>query len=107
VDLTALPLVGVGSVCRRQDEAEIGRIVSSLAGAGSGLHGFGVKKTGLGKYGRFSGVGGLDGVEFCARRDWPLPGCTHKSCANCARYALRWRAELLAREDQMSLEVAA
>jgi hypothetical protein len=58
-------LVGVGSVCRRQDEAEIGRIVSSLAGGDLKLHGFGVKKTGLRRYGRHLGVGGLDGVEFC------------------------------------------
>lgn len=23
----------------------------------------------------------------------PLPGCSHKSCANCMRYALKWRKD--------------
>ncbi len=32
-----------------------------------------------------------------ARRKPPLPGCTrHKNCANCPRYALRWRRQVLA-----------
>jgi hypothetical protein len=29
------------------------------------------------------------------RRRRPLDGCTHKSCANCFRYALRWRKHVL------------
>jgi hypothetical protein len=35
--------------------------------------------------------------SIAARRRPPLPGCTrHKNCANCSRYALTWRRELLA-----------
>lgn len=29
-----------------------------------------------------------------ARRSPPLPGCTHKSCSNCLRYALEWRKKV-------------
>src|SRR4051812_10970209 len=50
VDLRAVPLVGVGSVCRRQSEAEIGWIMRSLADLGLRLHGFGVKQQGLERY---------------------------------------------------------
>jgi hypothetical protein len=50
VDLSAVPLVGVGSVCRRQSDAEIGWIMRSLADLGLKLHGFGVKQGGLERY---------------------------------------------------------
>ena len=33
--------------------------------------------------------------SFDARRTDPLPGHTHKSCANCLEYALRWREHAL------------
>jgi hypothetical protein len=33
--------------------------------------------------------------SFTARRAPALPGCTHKSCTNCLRYALRWRAQVI------------
>lgn len=95
VDLTMEPVVGVGSVCRRQDTAEIGRIFQALSGAGINCHGFGVKKEGVARYGRFLTSADSMAWSYRARRSWPLPGCTHKSCANCARFALRWRDELL------------
>ena len=47
IDLTCLPRVGIGSVCRRSSSHEIRRVVSVLADAGIRLHGFGVKTTGL------------------------------------------------------------
>jgi hypothetical protein len=97
VDLTAEPLVGLGSVCRRQNTSEIGRIVRSLAKVGLRLHGFGVKKDGLASYGQWLASADSMAWSYNARRNWPLPGCTHRSCANCPRYALRWRDELLAR----------
>jgi hypothetical protein len=50
VDLTAEPLVGVGSVCRRQATGEIEVIVHTLASMGLRLHGFGVKAGGLQRY---------------------------------------------------------
>jgi hypothetical protein len=59
------------------------------------MHGFGVKKVGLAKYGH--GLASADSMawSFRARRSPPLPGCTHKSCSNCVHFALRWRDELL------------
>lgn len=47
VDLAALPTVGVGSVCRRQDTGEAEAIIRELAGRGLRLHGFGFKLGGL------------------------------------------------------------
>jgi hypothetical protein len=42
VDLATLPLVGVGSVCRRQHSREVEQIIWALAGRGLRLHTFGV-----------------------------------------------------------------
>lgn len=103
VDLTAEPVVGVGSVCRRQSTAEIGRIMQTLHSAGIACHGFGVKKEGLARYGRYLASADSMAWSYTARRDWPLSGCAHRSCANCSRYALRWRDELLAPSRQLSL----
>jgi hypothetical protein len=100
VDLAALPLVGLGSVCRRQHSAEIGTIVGELSERGLRLHGFGVKKVGLAKYGHALASADSMAWSFRARRSPPLPGCTHKSCSNCAHFALRWRDELLALMEQ-------
>lgn len=43
VDLTALPAVGLGSICRREGTEEARRIARSIAARGIQLHGFGVK----------------------------------------------------------------
>jgi hypothetical protein len=96
VALADEPTVGVGSVCRRQSTAEIGRIMHTLHEAGICAHGFGVKKEGVARYGRYLTSADSMAWSYRARRSWPLPGCTHKSCANCSRFALRWRSELLA-----------
>jgi hypothetical protein len=91
VDLTEQPLVGVGSVCRRQDTDEIDVIFSELADAGIACHGFGVKKRGLTAYGGLLASADSMAWSYNARRSPPLPGCTHMNCANCALWALRWR----------------
>lgn len=46
-DLSALPRVGVGSVCRRQSSIKGSLIVHDLADEGLRIHGFGFKLTGL------------------------------------------------------------
>jgi hypothetical protein len=39
--------------------------------------------------------------SYAARRDPPRPGCTsHKNCANCLRYAAKWRAGIVAHLDR-------
>jgi hypothetical protein len=95
IDLAALPLVGVGSVCRRQHTVEVERIVRSLAARGYKLHAFGAKVLGLGRY--------ADAIASSDSASWSLrgrhvPGCTstHRSESNCLRFALNWHTRLLA-----------
>lgn len=98
VDLPTEPLVALGSVCRRQATPEIGALVKLLAGPGYNLrlHGFGVKVQGLRRYGRHLVSADSLAWSYSARRDRPLPGCTaHRNCANCPRYAMRWREDVL------------
>jgi hypothetical protein len=108
VDLATEPLVGVGSVCRRQATGEIEVIVHTLASLGLRLHGFGVKAGGLARYADCLASADSLAWSFEARRAAPLPGCSHANCANCLRYATSWRERALGRLDvmQMHLRVA-
>lgn len=100
VDLARVPVVGLGSVCRRQATAEIGGIARELHSYGLRLHGFGVKTLGLVRYGEY--LVSADSMAWSqqARREPPLPGHTHGNCANCITYAHRWRTNLIDRLDQ-------
>jgi hypothetical protein len=95
VHLAEYPLVGLGSVCRRQATGEIDTIVRSL-GSVLRLHGFGVKTDGLGSYGRWLHSADSMAWSFDGRH---LPGCEpgHKSEANCKRHALAWREQVIGR----------
>lgn len=95
VDLTAEPVVGVGSVCRRQGIGEAEQIMRELAGGGLRLHGFGVKITGLRRYRAQLVSADSMAWSYDARRAAPLPGHQHKNCANCLDYALAWRERVL------------
>ncbi len=108
VDLEWEPVVGLGTVCRRQNTAEAGLIVRRLAAnfLHTPLHGFGVKLTGLESFGDELGSADSMAWSYGARNSPPLPGCTHRNCANCIRYALRWRNNLLLRLGQQRLEIA-
>jgi hypothetical protein len=101
VDLEHEPLVGLGSVCRRQDTAEISRIVLALQPLR--LHGCGVKTVGLERYGHLLVSSDSLAWSFRARRSCALPGCTHRNCANCGTFALRWREQILNALDQPTL----
>ena len=107
IDLAAEPLVGLGSVCRRQGTAEAHQIITALhARRITRLHGFGVKILGLQRYGHLlASADSLAWSEDARRRGRPIPGCPphlpgcpprcrahHANCANCLRYALHWRA---------------
>ncbi|MEV0675924.1 hypothetical protein AB0I60_05300 [Actinosynnema sp. NPDC050436] len=98
VDLSTLPLVGVGSVCRRQHTVEVERIVRSLAARGYKLHAFGAKILGLARY--------ADALASSDSASWSLhgrhlPGCTpgHRSESNCLTYAMDWYSRLRVRLD--------
>lgn len=95
VVLTDEPLVGVGSVCRRQGTSEIERVFESLQPLR--LHGFGVKTGGLANYTDLLASADSMAWSYNARHNPPLPGHQHKNCANCLEWALRWRERLLAR----------
>jgi hypothetical protein len=107
VDLGAVPLVGVGSVCRRQAETEIRDIVSVVAAMPLVSHWFGMKLTGI----RLAGVrtgeiwengeltengpASLDSLAWSyeARRSARLSACTHRAqkCSGCRVWATAWR----------------
>jgi hypothetical protein len=100
IDLTQLPVVGLGSVCRRQDTFRIGYIAGYFAENGIRLHGFGVKVEGLELYGRH--------LASCDSASWSYDayrlgrpafgGCTHQTCSNCPRYAAQWYRDHAPRE---------
>lgn len=100
VDLAAQPVVGLGSVCRRQDTAMAESLIRSLAAAGIRVHGFGFKLRGLRRVADVIESADSMAWSFDARRGRPLPGCPHSSCSNCLRYALRWRQKVVGRPIQ-------
>jgi hypothetical protein len=107
IDLTRVGLVGVGSVCRRQSTVEVQEILTALHEVGlTRLHGFGVKTLGLARYADL--LSSADSMAWSrqARHRPPLPGCRHRTCANCHRYALRWRSGVLATLDQATTQPA-
>jgi hypothetical protein len=93
IDLAALPLVGVGSVCRRQHTAEVEQILRALAARGYRLHAFGAKVLGLGRFA--DAIASSDSAAWSFRGRY-VPGCTpsHRSESNCQRFALAWHARL-------------
>jgi len=91
IDLAAAELVGIGSVCRRQATAEIGRLVAAVAGDGLRLHGFGVKVSGLRRYGRHLASADSLAWSYNGRRITPCPHTGAVSCANCLPHAEAWR----------------
>jgi hypothetical protein len=97
VDLASLPLVGIGSVCRRQGTAGIAALLAEFAHSGLRLHLFGMKVTGLRKAAGYVTSADSMAWSFAARHEPALPECrgTHRTCANCLRYALAWREGVL------------
>jgi hypothetical protein len=110
IDLTTEPLVGLGSVCRRQATSEAAAIIATLHAHGiTRLHGFGIKTLGLTRYGHLLTSADSMAWSVAARRARaPLPSCpSHKNCANCLRYALRWRHKVLHTTNQLTLDETA
>ncbi len=105
VDLRAEPVIGLGSVCRRQSTGEIHAIVESLAWLGLRLHGFGVKTSGLGRYAEHLASADSLAWSYDARRGDPLPGHRHRNCANCLPYALRWHSQIVERLQSVQLSL--
>tara|TARA_R110000868_G_scaffold3086_8_gene20629 strand:- start:3462 stop:4091 length:630 start_codon:yes stop_codon:yes gene_type:complete len=96
VDLDAAPVVGVGSVCRRQNSAEAASIFRRLHARGLRLHGFGLKTRGLMLAAKYMASADSMAWSFAGRKQKKMKECTHKgSCANCLAHALRWRERVV------------
>lgn len=107
VDLRLEPIVGVGSVCRRQGEIAALSIMRTLAGLGLRIHAFGFKTEGLVlaadvlasadsmAWSEYWSHRLIDGHNKPGGRPRPRG---HKNCANCLEAALLWREWLLARD---------
>jgi len=96
VDLESEHRVGVGSICRRNADADIGSVLVALQPLR--LHAFGVKGSALVRY--QDQVASADSMAWSAtarNSSIRLPGCSHRTCTNCPRWALRWRETLLRR----------
>tara|TARA_Y100001956_G_scaffold74965_1_gene82498 strand:+ start:96 stop:842 length:747 start_codon:yes stop_codon:yes gene_type:complete len=99
IDLRNEKLVGLGSVCRRQNNDDIERIVKYFHHKDLKLHGFGVKTRGLKKYGEMLqssdslawSYGARVNQEYCEQHK---KNPTTKNCANCLTYALEWRNKI-------------
>jgi len=100
VDLRAEPLVGLGSVCRRQNTDDIERIVNCFHAKDLRLHGFGVKIQGIKRYGEL--LESADSLAWSFGARYTQSHCsvhsanpTTKNCANCLNYALEWRSKIV------------
>jgi len=92
IDLEAEPLVGLGSVCRRQHTEEAADITASLQPLK--IHAFGAKGDAIAKYGQL--MSSCDSMAWSyAGRNRPDPTCQKKTCSNCLHYALAWREAAL------------
>jgi hypothetical protein len=97
IELAKAPVVGLGSVCRRQATSEIEEIVSHFHAKGYRLHGFGVKTLGLSRYAhKIVSADSLAWSDVARKEEIQLPGHTHKNCANCADWASAWHSRILA-----------
>jgi hypothetical protein len=98
IDLASERIVGLGSVCRRQDSSEVLDLARELAGQGIRLHGFGVSRRGLAQLAPY--LTSADSMAWSlAARMAPAPihrDCTHRRCVCCPRFAMQWRQSLLA-----------
>lgn len=107
IDLCAEPVVGVGSVCRRQHSDEAVRIFRSLQPLR--LHGFGLKLAGLkratGLLSSADSMAWSDGARHAAGK---LCDTRHargaQKCANCLPYAMMWRQEVVSMMQSTRIE---
>ncbi|MGW5054970.1 deazapurine DNA modification protein DpdA family protein [Actinokineospora sp. NPDC004072] len=101
INLAALPLVGIGSICRRQHTYEVEQIIHALAHRGYRLHAFGAKVLGLSRYATHLTSSDSAAWSFRGRH---LPGCApgHRSESNCLRFALAWHRHLTDRVPEIT-----
>lgn len=87
VDLSAEPVVGVGSVCRRSGTLEAARLLRYIADHGLRLHGFGIKGDTFHACAEVLASADSMAWSYAARREGRN--------GNSPDEAMRWRADLL------------
>lgn len=90
VDLTAEPVVGIGSICRRQAMGEAVHIVRTVAEQGIRLHGFGFKQAGIAAAWPWLVSADSMAWSYTARASKQRCSESRKSCSNCKHAALAW-----------------
>jgi hypothetical protein len=110
VHLSDHPVVGVGSVCRRQATGEIEAIFDALSHLDLQLHGFGVKTSGLARYRHHLASADSMAWSYDGRRTPTRCGSkTHINEANCLSFALDWYERVRGvdnvRDQQLSLDL--
>lgn len=121
-DLRRVPIVGVGSVCRRQGSLEGAAIMRQLADLDLPLHGFGFKVDGLVRV--HDRLKSADSMSW-AKAGWKRPNKEHEhykrsllpgnfgkrgcadDCASCFDYAMDWYDSLMRRIEEAKMEAAA
>jgi hypothetical protein len=103
VRLEDYPIVGLGTVCRRNDPADLLRVLDGVIPALTpylALHAFGMKRTGLQYAAHLVTSADSASWSYTARREHiVLPGHTHSHCGNCPVYAAQWREQTLAQVE--------
>ena len=96
VDLTKLPVVGVGSVCRRQCMMRAPLILSHIQSLGINVHAFGLKRTGLEALHQLG-----EDITSADSMAWSYHARAEKNgLQNDMGFALEWRDEMLAKIGQ-------
>jgi len=96
VDLTSLPAVGVGTICRREGTAEAQEIISSVADRGIKVHAFGAKTDGIQR--NHANITSADSFAWsygARKRTRECPHGVVKWERNCPHYLMDWRDRVL------------
>jgi len=93
IDLEDQPIVGLGSVCTRQDSSAIVALTHQLAPIR--LHGFGCKAGALRRGARLVSADSMAWSSKARYAKERTPGHTHERCVSCLPYALEWREQVL------------
>lgn len=104
IELHTLPLIGVGTICRRQGTVEATNILRRLQAENLKLHAFGLKNLGIPEVAPFLESSDSMAWSYDARKNPPLPECeaeriltngkSHLKCNNCPRYATKWLEQI-------------
>lgn len=95
-------VVGLGTVCRRQRTNEGVEVVKKVADLGVKIHGFGFKTSGLLKCRDVLSSADSLAWSLEARKNPVMKDCTHKTCSNCAVFAMAWRERLFQRVGDLT-----